>query len=162
MTCCFAFPAYAQHTLLLKSGEKMSGEVKSIQDGKLSFLFKGNIMSFNVSDIETIHFSDRTAGSVQSSIEMNTGMKGVSYVLEGRKITKAPVYENLTMKKGIVVVAISVDKYGHVTKAEPGVEGTTTTDSYLLTLAKKGAETTLFDNCPKCPLEMKGTITLTF
>ena len=152
----------AQHLVILKSGEKINGEVKSIDDGKLTFIFKGNPMTLNISEIESIRFGDNSADEATSNMEAVSGMKGVSFVLPGRKIAKPPVFENLTMKKGIVVVAISVDKYGHVYKSEPGAEGTTTTDSYLLTLGKKAAESALFDNCPKCPLEMKGTMTIMF
>lgn len=155
------FSLYAQHTIVLKTGEKMSGEVKSINDSKLSFLFKGNAMTFSVSEIETIHFSEKP-GSQGRGSENTSGMKGVSYALDGRKLTKPPVFENLTMKKGVVVVDIIVNKYGNVIKASPGSEGTTTSDAYLLDLGKKAAQSAGFDNCPKCPLEMKGTITVIF
>lgn len=158
----FSFSLHAQHTLVLKSGEKMSGEVKKLEDGKVTFMFKGNAMTFNVAEIESIIFSKKAAEAEAKSGEQPAGMKGVSFQMEGRQLVKPPKAENMTMKKGIVVVAISIDKYGHITKAEPGAEGTTTTDDYLLKLGKQGAESAAFDNCPKCPLEMKGTITLTF
>jgi hypothetical protein len=146
----------AQHTLILKSGEKMNGILKSYNDGKAVFEFKGNEMKFNASEIASIVFDDRPAAAEP------TGQKGVSYVLEGRKLVKQPVFENLTMKKGIVVVAVTVDKYGSVLKANPGAEGTTTTDKYLLDLSKNAAQGAKFDNCPKCPLQMEGIITFTF
>lgn len=158
----FSFPSIAQHTLVLKSGEKMSGEVKALDNGKVTFMFKGNAMTFNVSEIEAILFSKKAEEATSKTSEQMTGMKGVSFEMPGRQLSKPPVVDNLTMKKGIVVVAISIDKYGHVSKAEAGAEGTTTTDDYLLKKAKQAAESALFDNCPKCPLEMKGTITLTF
>ena len=152
-----ASTAYAQHMLILRSGEKMSGQVVSLADGNISFHFKGNTMKFNVADVAAIQF-DEGPGSPPSEM----GMKGVSFVLEGRNIEKPPKFENLTMKKGIVSVAITVDKYGNVRKAEPGAEGTTTTDDYLLTLSQKASESTKFNNCPKCPLEMHGTLTFTY
>lgn len=154
--------ANAQHTLVLKTGERMSGEVKSLENGKVNFIFKGNTMSFTVAEIEAIWFSKKAEAVDAKPGGQNTGMKGVSFEMAGRQLTKPPLVDNLTMKKGIVVVAISIDKYGHVTKAEPGAEGTTTTDTYLLTKGKQAAESALFDNCSKCPTEMKGTITLTF
>lgn len=155
--------AYAQHTLILKSGEKMTGEVKSIEAGKLVFMFKGNAMNFTIAEVEAIWFA-KPAGAADSkpAEQSTTGMKGVSFELAGRQLTKPPVVDNLTMKKGIVVVAITIDKYGHVMKSEAGAEGTTTADTYLLTKAKQAAESAIFDSCPKCPLEMKGTITLTY
>jgi hypothetical protein len=158
----FSVTLRAQHTLVLKSGEKMSGEVKKLEDGKVTFMFKGNAMTFTVAEIESIMFTKKAADAETKTPDQLTGMKGVSFDMAGRQLVKPPKAENMTMKKGIVVVAISIDKYGHITKAEPGAEGTTTTDDYLLKLAKQGAESAAFDNCSKCPLEMKGTITLTF
>lgn len=158
----FSFTVHAQHTLVLKSGEKMSGEVKKLEDGKVTFMFKGNAMTFNVTDIESIIFSKKAADAEAKAGEQATDMKGVSFEMAGRHLVKPPKAENLTMKKGIVVVAITIDKYGHVMKAEAGAEGTTTTDDYLLKLGKQSAQSAVFDNCPKCPLEMKGTITMTF
>ncbi len=148
--------ASAQHTLILKSGEKMNGTLKSYLNGSAVFEFKGNEMKFTSAEIASIVFDDRPAAAEP------TGQKGVSYVLEGRKLVKNPVFENLTMKKGIVVVAVTVDKYGSVLKASPGVEGTTTTDKYLLDLSKNASQGAKFDNCPKCPLQMEGTITFTY
>ena len=158
----FSFAVNAQHTLVLKSGERMSGEVKALENGKVTFMFKGNAMTFTVAEIESMWFSKKAAEADAKPADEASGMKGVTFQMEGRKLTKPPKAENMTMKKGIVVVAISIDKYGHITKAEAGAEGTTTTDDYLLKLAKQGAESAAFDSCPKCPLEMKGTITLTF
>jgi hypothetical protein len=83
-------------------------------------------------------------------------------VMAGRKLVNQPKVDNLTQEKGIVVVSINIDKYGHVKKAEPGAEGTTTTNNYLLTKAKQAAESAIFDNCPTCPLDSKGTITIIF
>ena len=158
---CSATFLFAQHTLVLKSGEKMTGTVQQIKDGNISFLFKGNPMTFKVSEASAIYFDAATETKADNT-EMSADMRGVKYEMPGRTITKPPKIENLTMEKGVVVVEISIDKYGHVTKASPGAEGTTTTSSYLLTKAKEAAESVMFNNCPKCPLDTKGTITLTF
>jgi hypothetical protein len=151
----------AQHSLLLKSGERMSGEVLSINDGTLSFSFKGNAMTFKISEVQSIQFSDGTPKTA-ASVPATSGTKGVSYVMNGRKLTKQPVINNLTTEKGIVVVEITINKYGNVVKAEPGAEGTTTTSQYLMTKAKQAAESVAFDSAPTSPLEQKGTITITF
>ncbi|HNR47937.1 MAG TPA: hypothetical protein PKN14_01680 [Bacteroidia bacterium] len=153
----------AQHTLILKSGEKMNGTLQQVVDNKVSFKFKGNVMSFPLNEVSSITFSDASHEmKLQDSEIKNAEVRGVKYEMAGRTLTKQPKIENLTMEKGIVVVEISIDKYGHVTKATPGAEGTTTTSNYLLTKAKQAAESVLFDNCPKCPLESKGTITIPF
>ena len=82
--------------------------------------------------------------------------------MPGRKLNRQPKIDNLTMEKGIVVIAITINKYGNVVKAEPGAEGTTTTSQYLLTKAKQAAESAMFDGGTTFPLEQKGTITVTF
>jgi hypothetical protein len=155
------FVLQAQHTIVMKSGERMNGEVISIADGMLSFSFKGNIMKFKLNELQSIQFSESTPAS-KSAESMNSGTKGVSYVMNGRKMIKQPVINNLTTEKGIVVVEITINKYGNVFKAEPGAEGTTTTSQYLFTKAKQAAESVAFDSAPTSPLEQKGTITITF
>ena len=158
---CFAYAINAQQTLILKTGEKMQGTVQSLSNGTISFLFKGNTMSFKVAEVSSIQFDDKPS-AVTTAAPTDGGAKGVEYVMAGRKLVTQPKYENLTMKKGIVVVEITFDKDGRVMKASPGAEGTTTTDQYLLTKAQQAAQSAAFDKCPKCPLEMKGTITITF
>jgi len=159
-----SFIPRSQHTVTMKSGEKMNGEVQAIKDGMVTFQFKGNAMNFKVSEISSISFDDKSSavqGDTRSG-HTSAGTKGVSYVMNGRKLINQPKVDNLTQDKGIVVVSINIDKYGHVKKAEPGAEGTTTTNNYLLTKAKQAAESALFDNCPTCPLDTKGTITIIF
>lgn len=159
------FFGIAQHTLMLKSGEKMNGEVQSIKEGVLSFSFKGNPMTFKLVEVASITFDQSAPVVTKSSTSSGTtpsGTKGVSYVMNGRKMTKQPTVSNLTMEKGIVVVDITINKYGNVIKAEPGAEGTTTTSQYLLTKGKQAAESASFDTGPTMPLEQKGSITITF
>jgi len=150
----------AQHVLTLKSGEKMNGEIRSLQDGLIVFYFKGNEMSFKVAEVSSIQFDQSSSASANSS--KSTAVKGVTYVMAGRKMTKEPKLDNLTMEKGVVVVEITINKYGNVIKAEPGIEGSTTTSKYLLTKAQQGAQSAMFDTSPVMPLEQKGTITFTF
>jgi hypothetical protein len=151
----------AQHVITLKSGESMSGEVKSLQDGVIRFNFKGNEMTFKVAEVSAIKFSD-AGGSAAPASAATSNTKGFSYVMAGRKLIKEPKIDNLTMEKGVVVVAITINKYGNVIKAEPGAEGSTTTSNYLMTKAKQAAESVKFDTSPTMPLEQKGTITIIF
>jgi hypothetical protein len=148
----------AQHTITMKSGEIMVGEVRSLKDGLVHFIFKGNEMDIATSKIKTISFEADMGGN----IEQSTTTKGVTYVLPGRKMVKQPTISNLTMEKGIVVVEITINKYGNVIKAVPGIEGTTTTSKYLHSKAKQAAESVTFDTSPVMPIEQKGTITITF
>ena len=149
----------AQHSIKLKTGESMSGEVKSMNDGVIKFNFKGNEMSFKIAEVSSISFEDKGKAS---SAEGTSTTKGVSYVMNGRKLVKEPKIDNLTMEKGIVVVEITINKYGNVIKAEPGIEGSTTTSKYLLTKAEQAAKSVMFDTSPVMPLEQKGSITITF
>jgi hypothetical protein len=152
----------AQHTLLMKSGEKMTGEVRSLNDGTIKFLFKGNEMSFKVSEVASVSFDGEAATQSGGSGTQSSSTKGVSYVMAGRKLTREPKIDNLTMEKGIVVVEITINKYGNVVKAVPGIEGSTTTSQYLLTKAKQAAESVMFDTSPVMPQSQTGMITITF
>ncbi len=90
------------------------------------------------------------------------GGNGISYSLAGRKPLKLPVPEYNYQKEGIVVVEVTVDRNGKVTKAIPGVKGSTTLDDYLLSVAKKAALASRFDRKPDAPAYQKGTITYHF
>ena len=163
VVCSLAiFNLNAQHTIVLKSGEKMSGEVKSLNDGVIKFSFKGNEMSFKVTEVSSLQFDQSAASGSSDNAGKTSSTKGVSYVMAGRKMTKEPKVDNLTMEKGIVVVEITINKYGNVIKANPGIEGSTTTSKYLLTKAQQAAQSVMFDTSPIMPLEQKGTITITF
>jgi len=165
----------AQHTVVLKSGEKMNGNVKSLQGGVLEFQYKGNMMKLNVSEIYSINFVESQAGkevvgtASSSTIQREVGEKQITagsymvrYKVADRIISKAPRIDNLTQDKGTVVVNISIDKYGHVMKAEPGAVGSTTDNEYLKTKAKQAAESAIFNNVPNAPLEQKGYMVIVF
>ena len=149
----------AQHLIITKSGERMNGEVQRIENNTVSFFHKGTLLSFQLGQIKSIEFDVEPGGSGGS---VPAGQKGVSFVMPGRKLVKQPKIDNLTMERGIVVVAITINKYGNVIKADPGVEGTTTMSTYLLTKAKQAAESAAFDGGTTMPLEQKGTMTITF
>ena len=87
---------------------------------------------------------------------------GVSFSLSGRSMLAPPKIKNNTQEKGIVVVAIWVDNNGNVTKAVPGVRGSTTTSSILYKKAKEAALKTKFSAKPDAPAVQKGTMTFVF
>ncbi len=60
-----------------------------------------------------------------------------SYRLGDRKVQSLPVPRYDSQKEGVVVVEISVDRKGNVTKAVAGVKGSTTLDEYLLREAQR-------------------------
>jgi colicin import membrane protein len=71
-----------------------------------------------------------------------------------------PVYDY--QGEGIVVVDVTVDKSGTVSKAIPGGKGSTTLDQYLLKVAREAALKAKFDNNPKAPEIQMGQITYIF
>jgi colicin import membrane protein len=91
-----------------------------------------------------------------------TGNSGVSYDLAGRKHQSLPMPVYDYQGEGTVVVEVTVDKSGVVTKATAGVKGSTTLDEYLLKVARDAALKARFDSNANAPVIQKGTITYIF
>jgi len=64
--------------------------------------------------------------------------------------------------EGTVVVAIWVDNYGNVVKAQAGADGTTVTNTALWNAARKAALETHFNQSADAPQLQEGTITYIF
>ena len=78
-------------------------------------------------------------------------------------MTKFPKIGLGSSDKGVVVVDVSIDKYGNVKRAEPGAAGTeTTNDKYLFVKAKTAAQGAKFNNDPVAPLSTSGKIWVEF
>lgn len=91
------------------------------------------------------------------------GNTGISFSLDGRSsLGGLPKPENNSQEYGKVVVKITVDRNGVVTKAEPILRGTTTSDLYLQNEAKKAALKARFNADPKAAAIQEGTITYIF
>lgn len=91
-----------------------------------------------------------------------TGNGTISYRLGDRKFQTLPVPKYDYQGEGVVVVEISVDRKGNVTKAVPGVRGSTTLEEYFLREARVAAMKAKFDSNDNAPLLQKGTITYNF
>jgi len=105
-----------------------------------------------------------TTGDVDAT---NYGLGGGSgnrpgFYLEGRNALSLPTPNIDTQKEGKVVVQIKVDRQGNVVDAIPGVKGSTTLDSYLLSVAKKAALSSKFDSKSDAAFYQSGTITYIF
>jgi hypothetical protein len=88
---------------------------------------------------------------------------GVFYSLSGRNSIYLPNPTNPNNnEEGIVVVEISVDQYGNVKRAVPGVKGTTNLNSALLNASKKAALSTTFSQNLESTALQIGTITYIF
>ncbi|MCQ2142956.1 MAG: energy transducer TonB [Bacteroidales bacterium] len=83
--------------------------------------------------------------------------------LQGRQLLGSiPSPSYTAQASGTVVVDIWVDNYGNVTKAIPGGEGTTVTNTELWNAARKSAMNTHFSMSADAPASQKGTITYIF
>jgi len=91
-----------------------------------------------------------------------TGNTGVSADLSGRNAQSLPLPKYDYQGEGKVVVEVTVDKSGAVTKATAGVKGSTTLDEYLLRVAREAAMKARFDANMNAPVIQKGTITYIF
>ncbi|MFM7218303.1 MAG: hypothetical protein ACKO1U_09815 [Bacteroidota bacterium] len=170
--CLLAGILSAQHVVTLRSGEKLNGQVRSLNAGTLDFFTKGNAMQIKIDDIYSINFVEQAsvAGGPSTAIaplevgekQVMAGNYLVRYKVSDRKIVTAPKVANMTQKKGTVVVDIVIDKYGHVRKAVPRASGTTTNDAYLNQKAVQAAESAIFDNVPTAPTEQSGYMIVTF
>jgi len=104
---------------------------------------------------------DGTPGANQYGLGGGEG-KGISYSLAGRNARLLPKPAFPGNEAGIVVVEVTVDKYGKVTKALPGVRGSNTIDPDLLEAARKAATAASFNTDQNAPAFQKGTITYHF
>lgn len=87
---------------------------------------------------------------------------GGDYQLGNRKPISRPKPDYICDEEGVVVVSIEVDTNGNVTKATPGVKGSTNTASCLMSQAKEAALKTKWSIDSKAPSKQVGTIKYRF
>lgn len=87
---------------------------------------------------------------------------GGDYQLGNRKPISRPKPNYICNEEGLVVVSIEVDINGHVTKAIPGIKGSTNTASCLLSQAKEAALKTTWQPDANAPSKQVGTIKYRF
>jgi len=87
---------------------------------------------------------------------------GVSFSLDGRTSQSLPKPRYPGNEEGVVVVQVTVNKSGQVTKAEAGVRGSNTADPELISAAKKAALLAKFNVDNNAPAFQTGTITYRF
>ena len=160
----FSAFSFAQHSVIMKNGDKMEGLVTSLNNGVIEIQKNQTISKINLTEVSEIIFSKagESASTEIGEKSMTAGSYFIRYKVADRIISKTPRIDNMTQKKGTVVVNVSINKYGNVIKAIPGAPGSTTSDEYLLTKAKQGAESAIFNNVPTAPLEQTGYIIIPF
>lgn len=83
--------------------------------------------------------------------------------VEGRSVLGVPAKPVYNVQdEGTVVVSISVDQYGNVTKATAGATGTTVNNPQLWQAAREAAFKTKFNLDADAPAEQQGKITYKF
>ena len=87
---------------------------------------------------------------------------GISFSLAGRSAQSLPKPTYPGNEEGVVVVKVTVNKYGKTTSAEPGARGSTTYNAQLLNAAKQAALKARFNVDEKAPAFQQGTITYRF
>lgn len=159
--------ALAQHTIIMKDGSQKKGELKSLSGPTMMMLTNGKPVDIAVSDVRTIHFFDEgdkaALPAASNRREFKNGFDQVEYVMEGRTMTKFPKIGLSTKDKGVVVVDVTIDKYGNVISADAGAPGSKTTDDkYLFVKAQAACQQTKFNNDATAPLSTKGQIFVIF
>ncbi|MCF8465700.1 MAG: hypothetical protein K9G41_12710 [Flavobacteriales bacterium] len=167
ISCLYISSAQAQHTVIMKDGSQKKGEVKSLSGPTMMILSNGKPLDIAVSDVRTIHFFDEgakeSAPAASNRREFKNGFDKIEYVMEGRTMTKFPKIGLGTKDNGVVVVDVTIDKYGNVISADPGAPGSKTTDDkYLFVKAQAACQQAKFDNDPTAPLSTKGQIFVIF
>jgi TonB family protein len=88
--------------------------------------------------------------------------KGIGFDLGGRGALYLPKPDYSKQIGGTVVVQVTVDRDGKVTKVVGGAKGSTTNDSDLVKAAEKAAIQAKFDVSKNAPASQIGTITYVF
>ncbi|WP_458627617.1 energy transducer TonB [Winogradskyella sp. PC D3.3] len=90
------------------------------------------------------------------------GKGGVGYGLGGRGVPQKKIYKQECNEYGLVVVRIEVNQQGKVTKAVPGIKGSTNTDPCLLEPAKKIALSHKWPADADAPTTQVGFVSINF
>lgn len=85
-----------------------------------------------------------------------------NYLLGGRRALNKQKFVQDCNEAGIVVVQIEVDRNGRVTRATPGVKGSTNTSDCLTEPARRAALATTFNSDANAPARQIGTIIYNF
>lgn len=163
----FTLSGISQHSIVLKSGEKIKGIILKINNDTLYYAVAQKAASMHMAKVSSLFFDEYVPYDgklLQNNPEqvVKSGDYTISYNLKDRKMTTIPTISKGNEEKGKVVVNIVVNRNGNVIQAEPGVSGSTTSSEYLLTKAKFAAQSAKFEPTKTGPVEVKGTITINY
>lgn len=157
----------AQHSLVLKSGDKIECVVLSLNNDVWKIYEEGKERSISMKEVSSVFFNEYVPYDgvfIPSGSETVLNVDGftVKYQIKDRKLVRNPRVSIGTEDKGAVVVKIIVDRYGNILSAEAGQSGSTTSSKYLYVKAESAAKTAKFDQNLKGPLKTEGTITIVY
>ncbi|HIF14393.1 MAG TPA: TonB family protein [Bacteroidetes bacterium] len=98
----------------------------------------------------------------KGDVNYGLGNEGVSFSLSGRSILKRPSIQHSSQSTGTIVIRIKVDEEGNVINADYTSKGSTTSDPYLIGVAKRSAQKAQFSAHPNGHEEQWGSITFVF
>lgn len=159
--------AYSQHTVVLKSGEKINGVVLELSNDTLMMYADRQEKRIYMAAISSMFFDefvpyDGAMPSGEPTKRMKSGDYTIEYIMKDRDMITAPVISNATENRGVVVVDIMINRNGNVMKAKSGTTGSTTSNEYLLTKAEFAARGAKFEVSKTGPVEQEGSITITY
>ena len=157
----------AQHSIVLKSGDKIDCVVLSLNNDMWVVYENGKERSIAMKEVSSIFFNeyvpyDGVFIPTGKETTLKVGEFTVKYLMKDRKMIREPKVSIGTQDKGAVVVKVVVDRYGNILSAEPGQSGSTTSNKYLYIKAETAAKTAKFDENLKGPLKTEGTITIVY
>lgn len=163
----FTISINAQHSIVLKTGEKIQGVVMELQDDVVTIYVNRQPKKVQLRDVSSIFFDEYVPydGSLTTNahikkIKSLDGGYTVEYQIKDREMTLAPKLSNATQKSGTVVVEVTINRTGTVLRVKSGVTGSTTSDEYLLTKAEYACKGIQFDENKTGPLETVGIVTI--
>lgn len=143
--------------------ERRKREEQDLQERTARDAISQAFRTTNQSQRETAETNAQEQLSKDSSISRERKQSGLSFGLSERNLLGSlPRPEYNIDEEGIVIVEITVNRYGVVTKAEPLLRGTTTNNTDLLRAACEAALKARFNKNSDAPSSQKGTITYHF
>jgi len=165
--CLFFKLSIAQHSVILKSGDRLNGVVMAIKDDTLHFAINRKINMIEMKYLSSIFFDEYVPydGRLLLDEEIMTMKSGnylIEYQMKDRKMIHPPKVSIGTEDHGKVVVEVTINRSGLVMSSNPGINGSTTSNEYLLTKAKFAAQGARFEKSTNAPVEQKGTIIISY
>ena len=159
--------ATAQHTMVLQSGDKIECVVLGLENDVWTIYIDGKEKKVDMKSVSSVFFKEYVPydGKLNDNTEEKTLQADgftVKYKVKGRTLVQKPKVSLGTEDKGVVVVKITIDRYGHVRSAEAGAPGSTTSSAYLYAKAATAAKSAKFNENLKGPVTTEGTITIIY